>query len=186
MSLFMPFEDQKSDPIIHLETDRLLLRDLMPEDEKGLFLLDSDAEVHRYLGGNPINSLKQAQEVIEFIRRQYQENGIGRWAVIEKHSGHFVGWSGFKFVRETTNGCVNFYDLGYRLVRNAWGKGYATEAAKALVNLGFTKLALTTIYAMADGRNKNSIRVLQKAGFLHQGRFEYEGIPHEWFKISKP
>jgi ribosomal-protein-alanine N-acetyltransferase len=71
---------------VFLETDRLIIREILPSDEVGMFELDSDPEVHKYLGNKPITNLEQARLNIEFIRQQYKDNGIGRWAVIEKES----------------------------------------------------------------------------------------------------
>ncbi len=79
---------------IFAETDRLILRELLPTDVAGMFEMDSDPEVHRYLGNKPYSAIEESQANIEFIRRQYIENGIGRWATIEKETNNFVGWAG--------------------------------------------------------------------------------------------
>lgn len=60
--------------------------------------------------------------MIDSIRRQYIENGIGRWAVIDKESNNFVGWSGLKLITAKINNHQNFYDLGYRLIKRYWGR----------------------------------------------------------------
>ena len=170
---------------IFVETERLLLRELLPSDEDGLFELDSDSEVHRYLGNNPIKQIEEARRAIEFIRQQYLENGIGRWAIIEKGTNSFVGWSGLKFVREKTNNHINYYDLGYRLIKRYWGKGYATESARASLDFGFEQLKLKDIYAMADVNNVASRKVLERVGLTFIETFDLDSIPHNWFKISK-
>lgn len=170
---------------VQLETDRLLLRDFEMDDDRNIFELDSDPEVHRFLGAKPLTTLQQAQEVIRSVRQQYIDNGIGRWAVINKQNGLFIGWAGLKYMREVTNGQVLFYDLGYRFKKDHWGKGYATEAAKALVDHGFQKMKLQDVFAMADAGNAASRRVLEKTGLVHQGQFIYEEVLHDWFKISK-
>src|SRR5688572_121541 len=108
-----------------VETERLLLREMLPSDYQGIFELDSDPDVHTYLGKDPITDFQQAKNVIDFIQKQYLENGIGRWAVIEKQTKAFVGWSGLKLIKEKTNGHVDHYDLGYRFIRKYWGRGYA-------------------------------------------------------------
>ena len=74
-----------------IETERLMIRELLPSDDLGMFELDNDADVHRYLGNKPVQTLEEAQEMIRFIRQQYATNGIGRWAIIEKRSKDFVG-----------------------------------------------------------------------------------------------
>jgi hypothetical protein len=84
-------------PIV-IETDRLLLRELRADDVPGMFAMDSDPEVHRYLGNHPLVDLAQSREHIAFIQQQYRENGVGRWAVLERQTGDFVGWSGLKVI----------------------------------------------------------------------------------------
>jgi [ribosomal protein S5]-alanine N-acetyltransferase len=73
------------EPKIFIETERLILREIVPTDVDGLFELDSDPEVHRYLGNKTIDSREKIVELIEFIRKQYADNGIGRWAIIDKN-----------------------------------------------------------------------------------------------------
>jgi len=170
---------------IFAETERLLLRELLPSDDSGMFELDSDSEVQRYLGNNPIKQIEEARNTIEFIRQQYLENGIGRWAVIEKETKSFVGWAGLKYVRETTNCHTNYYDLGYRFIKRFWGYGYATEAAKASIDFGFEQLKIKDIYAMADVSNGASRRVLEKVGLTYVETFDLNGIPHNWFRITR-
>ncbi|NII81438.1 MULTISPECIES: GNAT family N-acetyltransferase [unclassified Pedobacter] len=108
--------------MIFAKTERLILRELIPTDAEGMFEMNSDPEVHLYLGNKPVKSIEQSIAEIEFIRKQYIENGIGRWAVIEKATGNFVGWSGLKLIKEITNNHVNYYDLGYRFSKRFWGK----------------------------------------------------------------
>ena len=83
----------------YLETNRLILRDLRESDLDGMFALDSNPLVHKYLGNNPIQTKEEALKMIRFIRSQYEERGIGRFATIEKSSGEFMGWSGLKLKR---------------------------------------------------------------------------------------
>jgi len=170
---------------IFTETDRLVLREIISEDEAGLFEMDSDPEVHRYLGNEPVTSIGQIREVIQFIRKQYADFGIGRWAVVEKETGSFLGWAGLKFRPDEVNGYRDFYEVGYRFMRQNWGKGYATEAARASVKYGFEEMKLPEIHAMADSRNKASRNVLQKCGLKYVNSLEFEGSPHDWFRISR-
>lgn len=171
---------------IFAETERLILREIDYDDEQGMFELDSDPEVHRYVGNNPVQSMEQIQMVIGFIRQQYVDNGIGRWAVIEKQSNQFIGWSGLKLITDPVNGQSNFHELGYRFIKKYWGKGYATEAAKASVDYGFNTLKLNQIFAMTDVNNTVSKKVLQKTGFSFINSFNFNGEPTDWFKILKP
>jgi ribosomal-protein-alanine N-acetyltransferase len=170
---------------IFIETERLLLRELLPSDDKGMFELDSDPEVHKYLGNKPQLAIEESRKVIEFIRKQYADNGIGRWAMVQKETGEFIGWAGLKYMTVLTNGHINYYDLGYRLMRRHWEKGYATEAAKASLEYGLNELKQHKLYAMADINNAASRHVLKKIGFKQLAVFEYEGSLHHWFEIEK-
>jgi RimJ/RimL family protein N-acetyltransferase len=147
---------------IFAETERLVMRELMPEDVQGMYELDSDPEVHRYLGNKPIHTTDEAKNVIALIRQQYADNGIARWAVIEKATGNFTGWGGLKLVKTEINGMTNYYDLGYRFAKKYWGQGYATETAKASLAYGFIQMGLPVIYAMANVDNAGSLNVLRK------------------------
>lgn len=168
---------------VFAETDRLILREIVPEDAEGLYELDSDPLVHSYLGNRPLTTMAQAAEQIGFIRRQYLDNGIGRWAVVEKSTGTFLGWSGLKLVRETINDHSDYFDLGYRLIRKFWGQGFASESAIAVLDYGFDVLALEEIFAAAHLDNIASNRILQKLGFGHRGDFEYDSARHNWYRM---
>jgi [ribosomal protein S5]-alanine N-acetyltransferase len=78
----------------HIETKRLILRELQINDLKAWFEMDSDPAVHKYLGNQPVKKMDQIETAFISIQQQYVENGIGRWATIEKSSGNFIGWSG--------------------------------------------------------------------------------------------
>ncbi|MCB0465598.1 MAG: GNAT family N-acetyltransferase [Aequorivita sp.] len=170
---------------IHIETPRLLLRDLMDEDVHGLYAMDSDAEVHKYLGNNPIATVAEAQKYIDAIKQQYIENGIGRWAVVEKKTGDFIGWSGFKFITDVVNGRTRYYDLGYRFIKKYWGKGYATETAIASLQYGFSELDYDEIIGIADVANIASNTILQKIGLVKRNEFIYDGSPVNFYSLSK-
>jgi len=169
---------------IFAETERLILRELVASDAEGLFAIDSDPDVNIYLGNNPVKNIEQTRDIIQFIRNQYVENGIGRWAMIEKTTNNFIGWAGLKLVKEPTNNYCNYYDLGYRLNKNYWGRGFATEAAKTCVDYGINQLNLKHIYAIADENNIASKKVLEKVGLKFIETFNLEGTPHSWFHLK--
>jgi len=170
---------------IFLETERLILRELLPSDAAGMYELDSNAEVHRYLGRKPVTTITEVHNAIAHIRQQYADNGIGRWAMIEKATGDFMGWTGLKLVRTLTNGHIDYYDLGYRMIPRYWGKGHATESAMAAVQYGFEQLHAPVIYGMADVNNKASRRVLEKAGLHYVETFDHEGTAHDWLQLTR-
>lgn len=170
---------------VHIETERLLIRPLLPTDVEGMFDLDSNAEVHLYLGNHPVQSKEEIVEVIAFIRQQYVDNGIGRWAMVDKETQDFIGWTGFKYVTEETNKHIHYYDLGYRLRQKYWGKGIATEAAIACLAYGFNQLDFQEVFAMADCGNDGSNKILTKLGFTCMETFDLDGIPHHWYRLDK-
>lgn len=103
---------------MQLETNRLIMRPFEERDAEGLFLLDSNPEVMKYVGGVVSTKIEQSQQMIEFIQKQYKENGVGRLAVIEKSTNTLIGWSGLKYLTSEINGMKNVYELGYRFYRS--------------------------------------------------------------------
>ncbi|MNT19631.1 anhydro-N-acetylmuramic acid kinase [compost metagenome] len=170
---------------IFAETERLVLRELAYTDENDLFEMDSDPDVHLFLENNPVKSIDEITKVIEMLKKQYKENGIARWAVVDKVTNECVGWSGLKYFNQLLNNHHNFYELGYRFKKKHWGKGFATESSIAIVDYGFNNLNVDTIFAITDPKNVNSKKVLTKLGFNFQETFDYEGDPTDWFELKK-
>jgi RimJ/RimL family protein N-acetyltransferase len=148
---------------VHLETERLLLRRFTAADVDNLWELDSDPAVMRYLtGGTPTPRDVITQEILpRFLRSYERRDGCGVWAAIEKSSGAFLGWFSFRS-REGTS--PDEVELGYRLRRAAWGKGHATEGARALIRTGFKELGVRRVVAATYEDNIASRRVMEKAG----------------------
>ncbi len=148
---------------IFLESDRLLLRRFTAADLDRLVELDSDAEVMRFLNGGEPTPRDFIQH--EFLPRQLagyeRAPGFGTWAAIEGSSGEFLGWFSF---RPRQEGVPDEVELGYRLRRSAWGKGYATEGARALICKGFSELGVQRVVASTYEHNLASRRVMEKAG----------------------
>ncbi len=170
---------------ILIQTNRLLIRQVIDEDELGFYQLDTDPEVHKYLGNNPSTNMDEIRRTIKFIQQQYIDNGIGRFSVIERETNNFIGWAGLKLITEETNGHINYYDLGYRLSQKFWGKGFATESAEAILTYGFNEMQLKEIFAIADSGNEGSKNILQKIGLQFVETFDYNKIQHHWYKIDK-
>ena len=151
------------------ETHRLSLRELTTADAPHFFALNADPEVLRYTGDAPFEDLKAAQTFLENYK-PYQQYGYGRWAVIRKTDGVFLGWCGLKFdplCQET--------DIGFRFYTRYWTKGYATEAAEACLAFGFSEKKLPYIVGRAMEGNTASIRVLEKLGMRFWKRFDFGG-----------
>ncbi|MGH1387509.1 GNAT family N-acetyltransferase [Kordia sp.] len=174
---------------IHLETERLIIRGLIEQDIDGMFALDSDPEVHKYLGNKPIKQKEEALKYIKDVNKQYAERGIGRWAIEIKETGEFVGWCGLRLYTEYTfNNQTNFHDIGYRLRREFWGKGYATEASVACLDYAWNVLKLEKVYGITEMGNEASHKVLLKIGLNYIEDFHYE--PEDkmlrWYAIKNP
>jgi [ribosomal protein S5]-alanine N-acetyltransferase len=173
---------------VFLHTNRLILRPLGIDDVSNLFALDSNPEVMRFLGNHPIESIEQVYIYLENIMQQYTQNGIGRWAVIEKESDLFVGWAGLKFNAAPINGQNFIYDMGYRLKPEFWGKGYATECTVAWIEYAKDYLNLKELYSITHVENVASQNVLQKCGFIKKNNFSdiiyEESIDCIWFELK--
>jgi [ribosomal protein S5]-alanine N-acetyltransferase len=152
-----------------IETERLLLNEFTLSDTQLIFDLNQDPKVIRYTG-DPIKNLSDAKRVLEqVILPQYALYNHGRWAVYTKSDMEFIGWCGLK-TRPERN-----FDLGYRFVTKAWGKGFATEAAYASLQYGFEKLNHQRIVGRALPENIASVKVLEKIGMKYIGMDEIEG-----------
>jgi len=170
---------------IKIETKRLILRPITEADAEDFFELDSNPEVHTFLGNNPIKTLKESKAMIANILQQYKTNGIGRLALIDKESNSFIGWSGLKYEVNLRKE-FNYYDLGYRLKQKFWGKGYATESALASLDYGFKDLKLKEICSAANTKHIASNTILKNIGMELSGTFEYDSSPHNWYTIKNP
>lgn len=167
------------------ETERLLIREILPTDLDEMFELHSDPEVHIFLGNKTVSSKEQTMEIINFVRQKYIDNGVGRWAIIDKKTNEFMGWTGLEFVTNETNNHKNYYDLGYRLIKRFWGQGIATESAFASLDYAFDKLNANEVYAMADCKNEGSNKILKNVGLKFIKTFDLEEVKHNWYKIER-
>lgn len=176
---------------IHIETPRLLIRELQPGDATALFEMDSDPDVQQYLGNAPYTNMQQSVDYITHTRTEYEKDGISRWAVVNKTSGELIGRTGFKLMHEEVNGHSNYYDFGFRNLKKHWKKGYGFEAAKAALHYGVNTLALKDIYAMTHQNNIGAAHILHKLGFEYIQTFPYNGkppwpagLPVLWFQLK--
>ncbi len=133
-----------------METERLILRRFTPDDVDLLVELDSDPDVMRYInGGRPTPREEIETDILPWFLHYYETYpGYGFWAVIEKSSGEFIGWFHFRPQPEDPS---EQPELGYRLRRSAWGKGYGTEGSRALIRAGFARFGAQRVYAQATG-----------------------------------
>lgn len=158
---------------IILETKRLLLREFDEGDVGPFYLMGSDPAVIRYTGdpGGGLTSLEHALEVLRTRPiADYRKYGYGRWACVLKSSGEVIGFAGLKFLPESGD-----VDLGYRLLPAYWGQGLATEACRAIMDHGRTRLRLGRIIAMVHPDNVASVRILEKLGLTRVGEVDFGG-----------
>jgi RimJ/RimL family protein N-acetyltransferase len=158
---------------IFLETDRLTLRRFTEDDVDNLVDLDGDPDVMHFLnGGKPTPREVIRNEMLpRFLEYDERSAGYGVWAAIEKSSGDFLGWFA---LRLEEGGSPDRVELGYRLRKVAWGKGYATEGARALIRKGFTELGMRRVVAQTMTVNLASRRVMEKAGLTFVRTFFLE------------
>ncbi len=169
---------------IHLETERCIIRDLEESDLDGMFDLDSNVNVHKFLGKNPIKTKDEALEIIKNIRGQYKDFGIGRWAIEDKATNDFIGWTGFKREKKLRPDRV-YIDIGYRLREKFWGKGIGTETALACLKYGFETLSFDEVCGCADIDHTASNAILRKIGLQYIEDFEFKGISLHWYALKK-
>ncbi len=168
---------------IIIQTERLILRELLPTDDEAMYDLDSNPNVHEYLGNKPVLKVEESRKYINSIRKQYVENGIGRYAVILKETQQFIGWCGIKYITEPENMHINFYEIGYRFIEEYWGKGFGYESAKAWLDYGFNSMKIKTMYASAHIENTGSRKILEKIGMELKNEYDWNGIPCVWYEL---
>jgi len=140
-----------------------VLRRFTHADVEGLFSLHNDPDVMRFLNGGRAASRR---EVERQYRGRFRKDGY--WAAIEKATGDFIGWFGF---HPRGDRDPHEFELGYRLRRAAWGKGYATEGSRALIRKGFTELGVRRVLAETMAVNFASRRVMEKSGLEYVRTF---------------
>lgn len=178
-----------------LETDRLVLRPFTEADADHLLALDSDPEVMRFINGGRPTSREDIQgRILPRLLHDHPCTGTrGYWAAEEKATGAFLGWFEFRPLDDNSPAVV---ELGYRLNKAAWGRGYATEGSRALIHKGFADLGVERVTANTMTVNAGSRRVMEKAGLSlvrtftgdwpepiagsEHGEVEYELTRAEW------
>ncbi|MBK7852930.1 MAG: GNAT family N-acetyltransferase [Bacteroidetes bacterium] len=163
-----------------IQTKRLLLRQITEKDARSMFELNEDPDVVRYTGNKGYRDL---QEVLDFIHSydQYEKYKVGRMTMIESSTGEYIGWCGLKFLEE-----INEIDIGYRLKKKYWGKGYATESSIAILDYGFLSLGLKRIVGRAIRDNVKSTHILKKLGMKFEKEFEEHGYICEQYVLTGP
>lgn len=163
-----------------LETKRLLLRALTSDDLETVIELNSDPEVVRFITGGTPMTREQTEARFNFYLNHQKTHGFAIWAIINKEDKSFIGICGIQYLEDTPN-----IEVGYRLAKAFWGKGIATEAAKACLDYGFNKLNLSEIVAVIDVENIASQKVIEKIGLRYEKMAYFYKADLKFYKITK-
>ncbi|WP_241562259.1 GNAT family N-acetyltransferase [Streptomyces hoynatensis] len=148
---------------MELRTERLVLRGWRDEDLDPLAAMDADPEVMRYIADGSVRSREQTAATLERMRQGWEEAGYGLFALQLRETGEFAGWTGLavpRFLPEV----LPAVEIGWRLPRALWGRGLATEAARAVLEFGFARVGLEGVVSICRVENRASARVMEKLG----------------------
>ena len=163
-----------------IESERLQLRWFTEDDVEPSYQMNLDPEVSRYTMDGGVHSRQEIHDLIyDNVFGDYQKYGFGRFAVIHKADNQFIGFAGLKRLEEGE------VDLGYRLRREYWGQGIATEASRMSLEYGFGTLGLLRIIAMAHAENTASINVMKKLGFHFEKQIAEDGCPVHCYALPQ-
>ena len=169
-------------PAPWLQTLRLDLREFVAGDADEVWRLDQDPGVMRYIGNGSLSTRAQVAASMKRIPRVYRlYPGLGTWRASRRDTGAYIGWFTLKYIPKTVE-----VEVGYRLLREAWGQGFATEGATELVRYGFDSVGLYRIIGVTHPDNIASQRVLMKAGLAAAGWGRYYGARLRLFAASNP
>ena len=165
---------------MYLETERLIIRDWTLEDAEAAFSVYGDPEVMLYVGsGKPYPDRETMRARLEVLIERDRNRNLGLWALELKGGGEVVGGAVLNHLPDGTE-----VEVGYHLAKKHWGKGYATEATKALLDHGWS-IGLTKIVGVTYPENVASQQVLRKAGLVHAGQIPYGEKLFELFVIER-
>jgi ribosomal-protein-alanine N-acetyltransferase len=150
-----------------LETERLILREIVPDDAPDLFRIYSDPEVMRYWSSAPLQRIDEVQQRIAGSAAAFQAREGIRWAITRKGSDRLIGSCGhWRLMRQHLRS-----EIGYDLAPEHWGQGIVPEAVGAILRFGFERIELHSVEAQIEPNNQASRRVLEKLGFVQEGYF---------------
>ena len=164
-----------------LETARCYVRELIHDDIALVCQMNRDPDVMQYISnGKPQTDEYSTNRTLYFIDEYYAKHpGLGMWAVVHKEDEQFMGWACLKHFEG------DLIEVGYRLIKDYWGKGYATEVSKALIHYGFNTLSLDKIIGVAAENNTKSQHILQKIGLSFLKEDFYHEIKVRYYQLLK-
>jgi len=162
------------------ETTRVLIREFQRSDAPALGKILGDPSVMEFSSRGPLTEADSLR-FIEWCSDSYQERGYGQWALIDKKSKVLIGFCGLSHA--SLDG-VDEVEIAYRLAKNQWGKGLASEAASQVLSHGFTFLNIASIVGIVSPRHAASIRVLEKVGFISFSETRHNGWDVRVYRLS--
>ncbi len=154
-----------------IETPHLILRGWNPEDAEAWYQIVQEDGVLRYFPNPKPPARTRADDYIAHRLAHWEQHRCGHWAVVTRNDGRVVGWDGLEYLPE-----LGETEVAYLLSRRVWGRGYATEAARAAVRYGFETAGLPAVIGLVHPENAASIRVLEKCGMRLAGRVTLWGL----------
>lgn len=156
----------------YLQTERMKFREICDDDRLNIFDLDSDPEVMRFLTNGQPSKMSDVQNALDKTAQLFKKHKgrFGFWAAIEKSTGEFMGWVHFRPGKNDPENTSRI-ELGYRFKKKFWGKGYATEGARAFVDNGFNQLQVVEVFAQTMKKNIASQNVMKKIGMIFSREF---------------
>ena len=175
------------DALDNLHTARLFLRRPTTADVPVYFAIFGDPATNLFNPNGPLADFAAAEAAIAARMAHWHERGCGSWAVsLRERPGNVIGFAGLSYKHY---GDVERMNLGYRFATTAWGRGVATEAARAALDIGWRVLRLAEVWAMVDVRHEASRRVLEKVGMtlVEREAFAADHAPGDvWYRIGRP
>lgn len=165
---------------MELRTDRLILKQWTENLREPFAQMNSDAAVMADLGG-PYARIRSDKKFDRY-RQSFDDNGISRWALTNL-DGQFVGYAGIITNNDLTHPLGKHWDIGWRLCRNMWGRGYATEASLLALEDAFDRCGISEIVSYTDANNSRSQAVMERVGFIRDQALDFThdyGLSSRW------
>lgn len=167
-----------------LITNRTTMRPIQKNDGALIYSLDSLAEVKKFLGEFPLNSLNEAENYVQYCVDSLEKHQLGWYLVFEKESSAFIGLCGIHHYFNEFNQRTNFVALRYRFLPEHWGRGFATETAEKVLFSYNGIMANDEVICMVHPLNIASKNVLMKLGFSFENTFFSVGDTWEWHSLK--
>jgi RimJ/RimL family protein N-acetyltransferase len=173
-----------------IHTDRLIMRRWLDSDLEPFAAMNADPETMRFFPATLDRAASDA--MVERIEQRFEQQGYGLWALEVTESGQFIGFTGLNPMPEGMPGAGGV-EVGWRLARSAWHRGYATEAARAAVRTAFDGVALDELWSLTTVSNEPSQAVMRRIGMTWHSAFDNPRVPadsplrpHVVYHLARP